>query len=58
MITEKCIFCNKKYKSTIDRKYDMCQKCSETEAEQYNYDSLEHKELIMTYSDKTLGDNK
>ena len=34
-----------------------CEKCLTIEIKQ-DYDTLEHKEMIMTYDDKTLETNK
>jgi len=56
MTKEKCIFCNKCYNSPIDKAIDICPEC---ESEAYEeYDKPDFKEMIMTYSDKTLGEYK
>ena len=56
MIKEKCVFCDQYYNSPIDKLIDICPNCENMALE--DYDQTEYKELIMTYSDKTLGDNK
>ena len=56
MITEKCIFCDQEYNSPIDKLFDICPNCENQAFD--DYETIEYKELIMTYSDKTLGDNK
>lgn len=56
MIVEKCVFCEAIYKSTIDKKIDICPNCESSAYE--DYDQSEYKDMIMTYDDKTLGENK
>ena len=56
MIVEKCVFCDQYYKSTIDKAIDICPKCENSIYD--DYDTTDHKEMIMTYSDKILGENK
>lgn len=51
MITEKCLFCDKIYKSTIDKKFDICPNCEESALEDYN--TTDFKEMVMTYNDQT-----
>ena len=60
MIVEKCVFCDQYYKSTIDKAIDICPKCENSVYED-SYDQIDQTELkhmIMTYSDKILGENK
>ena len=56
MITEKCVFCDQYYKSTIDKAIDICPNCENSCFD--DYDTTEYKDMIMTYSDKVLGENK
>jgi hypothetical protein len=56
MIIEKCVYCNQEYNSTIDKSIDICPNCERTEYE--DYDNPEFKEMIMTYNDQTLSENK
>ena len=56
LITEKCVFCDQYYKSTIDKAIDICPNCENSCFD--DYDTTEYKEMIMTYSDKVLGENK
>lgn len=56
MIKEKCVFCDQEYMSPIDKAIDICPNCENSALE--DYDQIEYKELIMTYSDKTLMENK
>ena len=55
MIIEKCVFCDQTYQSTIDKAIDICPNCEQIAIE--DYDQTEYKEMIMTYSDKTLKEN-
>jgi len=56
MIVEKCVFCDKKYKSTIDKLIDICPNCENMAFD--DYDQPDFKDMVMTYSDEVLGANK
>ena len=58
MITEKCIFCDTIYKSPIDKLFDICPNCESSAIEDYDLNNEDMKQMIQTYSDKTLGENK